>query len=81
MEMALLHMYHDILMERGVKGYDFDRCLLDYRTAALSCWQYAVVILGALDVANERGLALFTEILARFVSIIVDLNAGELLPE
>jgi hypothetical protein len=27
------------------------------------CWQYAVVILGTLDTANERGMALFTEIL------------------
>lgn len=55
-------------------------CLLDYRTAAMFCWQYAVIILGALDAANERGLELFTDILERFVSIIVDLNAGELLP-
>ena len=80
MEMDLLHVYHSILTERGVKGYDFDQCLLDYRTAAMFCWQYAVIILGALDAANERGLELFTDILERFVSIIVDLNAGELLP-
>lgn len=79
-EMDLLHMYHDILVERGVKGYDFDRCFLDYRTAALFCWQYAVVILGSLDTANERGLALFTDVLDRFVATIVDLNAAELLP-
>lgn len=80
MEMDLLHMYHGILLEGGVKGYDFDQCLLDYRTAALFCWQYAVIILGALDASNERGLALFTTVLERFVSIIVDLDAGELLP-
>jgi hypothetical protein len=79
-EMGLLRMYHGILTERGVKGYDFEQCLLDYRTAALFCWQYAVVILGTLDAANERGMALFTDVLQRFVSIIVDLNAGELLP-
>lgn len=80
MEMDLLHMYHDTLTERGVKDYDFDQCLLDYRTGAMFCWQYAVVILGALDAANERGLELFAEILKRFVSIVVDLNTGELLP-
>jgi hypothetical protein len=80
MEMDLLRMYHGILLERGVKGYDFDQCLLDYRTAAMFCWQYAVIILGALDASNERGLALFTTVLERFVSIIVDLDAGELLP-
>lgn len=79
-EMDLLHMYHDILIERGVKDYGFDRCLLDYRTSALFCWQYAVIILGSLDTANERGLALFNDILERFVAAIVDLNAAELLP-
>ena len=78
--MDLLRMYHGVLVERGVKSYDFDRCLLDYRTSALFCWQYAVIILGTLDTANERGMALFTDVLERFVSIIVDLNAAELLP-
>ena len=78
-EMDLLHMYHDILTARGVTGYDFDQLMLDYRTAAMFCWQYAVVILGTLDASNERGMALFTEILQRFVSIVVDLKAGELL--
>lgn len=79
-EMDLLHMYHRTLTERGVKGYDFDQCLLDYRMSALFCWQYAVVILGSLDTANERGIALFTDVLERFVSAIVDLKAAELLP-
>lgn len=80
MEMDLLHIYHHTLIERGVTDYDFDRCFLDYRTAALFCWQYAVIIIGALDTSNERGLALFTSVLERFVAIIVDLNAAELLP-
>ena len=48
--------------------------------AALFCWQYAVIICGTLDTANERGLALFTDILQRFVAIIEDQNAAELLP-
>ena len=51
-----------------------------FRTAAMFCWQYAAVILGSLDASNERGMALFTTVLERFVAIIVDLNAGELLP-
>ena len=79
-EMDLLHDYHDILAEGGVKGYDFDQCLLDYRTGIMFCWQYAVIILGALDTANERGLALFNDVLDRFVSAITDLDAMETLP-
>ena len=80
MEIDVLHSYHDTLIERGVQNYDFDRCFLDYRTAALFCWQYAVIIIGTLDTSNERGLALFNSVLERFVAIIVDLDAAELLP-
>jgi hypothetical protein len=36
-----------------------------------------VIILGSLDTANERGLALFTDVLDRFVAAMVDLNAAE----
>ena len=80
LEMDLLRMYHSILVSGGVEKYDFDQCLLDYRTGILFCWQYAVIILGSLDTANERGLALFTDVLDRFVAAMVDLNAAELLP-
>jgi hypothetical protein len=79
-EMDLLHMYHEILIGGGVKNYDFAQCLLDYRTSALFNWQYAVIILGSLDTANERGIALFTDVLERFVASIVDLRAADLLP-
>ena len=80
-EMEILHMYHDILTERGVRNFDFDQCLLDYRVSTLFCWLYAVIILGSLDVTNERGLALFTANLERNVAALADLNAAELLPD
>ena len=79
-EKDLLRTYYDTLIAHGVKDYDFERCLLDYRISALFCWQYAAIILGTLDATNERGLALFTDILDRFTSIITDLNAVDLLP-
>lgn len=80
-ERDLLRMYHDVLVERGVKGYDFEQCWQDYRASTLFCWLYVVIVLGTLDVATERGLALFTSNLERGVAAISDLNAGELLPE
>jgi hypothetical protein len=79
-ERDLLKLYHNILVERGVRGYDFDQLWEDYRGSVLFCWLYAVIVLGRLDVTNERGLALFTSNLERAVAAIVDLNAGELLP-
>jgi hypothetical protein len=35
MEQALMRRYHDRLAERGVRGYDWEQCWLDYRTAMI----------------------------------------------
>lgn len=80
-EMELLRSYHRTLTENGVRGYEFDQCLHDYRLATLFCLVYPVIIIGRLDVSNERGVALATAMLERSVAAIVDLNAGELLPK
>ncbi len=80
-EMKVLRTYHQILMENGVRGYDFDQCFRDYRLSTLFCLAYPVHAGGALDLSNERGVALATAMLDRSVAAIVDLNAGELLPK
>ena len=80
-EMDLLKTYHSILVKDGVRGYDFDQCLHDYRLITLFCLVYPVVVGGTLDLSNERGLALATAMLDRSVAAIVDLDAGELLPK
>ena len=74
-----LRMYHEILLENGVTGYDFDACWHDYRTSTLFCWLYSVIQIGSLDPSNERGLAVFSAILERNAAALTDLNAGELL--
>ena len=80
-EMELLRSYHRTLTENGVRGYEFDQCLHDYRLATLFCLVYPVIAIGRLDPSNERGVALSTAMLERSVAAIVDLNAGELLPK
>lgn len=80
-EMELLRNYHGILTENGVQDYDIDQCLRDYRLSALFCLLYAVIDLGGIDMANERGLALAMNNLDRSVAAVTDLNAGELIPE
>ena len=54
-EQDLLRMYHDILTERGVRGYDFDQCWADYRVSVLFLIVYSVISMGSLDMTNERG--------------------------
>ncbi len=80
-EMNLLRKYHQVLVEHGVRGYDFDQCVEDYRASILFCLIYSVVAIPNVDLTNERGVELFTTIMERTVSAIDDLNAGELLPD
>ena len=79
-ESELLKMYHDILIERGVRGYDFGQCWEDYRRSVLFLLVYSVISMGSIDMANERGVELFTTILKRTLAAITDLKAYELLP-
>ncbi len=79
-EMRLLRLWHDTLVQRGVKGYTFDEALRDYRVGVLYSWVYVVVAIGAVDPANERGLALFDAIFERRCRAMEELDAGELLP-
>jgi hypothetical protein len=76
-ERDLLKLYHSTLEEGGVRGYSFDQCWEDYRRSILFMIVYAVIAIGSLDLANERGTAVFTAILNRTASAIEDLNADE----
>ncbi len=77
-ERDLVQMYHSVLTENGVHGYDFDRCWEDYRLSVLFMIVYPVIGIGSLDLANERGVELFTTILNRTASAIEDLDADNL---
>ena len=80
-ERDIVRVYHDLLTEGGVRGYSFDQCWEDYRRSLLFLLNYAVIGIGSLDLANERGVELFEMIAQRTLTAIDDLNAGELLPE
>jgi hypothetical protein len=62
----------------GVRGYGIEQCMRDYRNAVMFCWVYAVILIGSLDMGNERGLALFNALLERNSAAIMDLKAYEL---
>jgi hypothetical protein len=79
-EMRLLRMWHDMLVERGVKGYTWDDAVRDYRICVLYCLVYVVISLGTLDTANPRGVALFDAWLRRSTTAIEELDAAEMMP-
>jgi aminoglycoside/choline kinase family phosphotransferase len=74
----LLRLYVDALADGGVRGYGMDECMRDYRLTVMFCMVYTVILIGSLDVGNERGLALFNALLERNTAAIMDLKAYEL---
>lgn len=74
-EHDLIRSYVDTLAANGVKGYGIDECMRDYRTTVMFCMVYTVIIIGSLDMANERGMALFNAILERNTAAMMDLEA------
>ncbi len=77
-EMDLLRTYHDTLREHGVGDYDFEECWEDYRLSALYCLVYPVIVVGSLDLENQRQLATMSAVTERAASMIVDLDLDRL---
>ena len=79
-EMRLLHLWHDIVIDGGAKGYSFDQALYDYRAGILLCNLYTVIGVGSMDAANERGLALQKAWVRRRGAALEELDCAETLP-
>jgi len=77
-EEHLIRAYLDALADAGVRGYGIDQCMRDYRLTVMFCMVYTVILIGSLDVGNERGLALFNALLERNSAAIIDLEAYKL---
>ncbi len=73
-EHDLVRSYVATLAANGVKDYGIDECMRDYRLTALFCMVYTVILIGSLDVGNERGLALFNALLERNTAALMDLG-------
>jgi hypothetical protein len=78
-EREIVKLYHDTLIEHGVTGYSLDQCWEDYRLSVLFLLVYSVIAIGSLDMANARGVELFTTISSRTLAAVDDLKAYELL--
>ncbi len=78
-ERSLVQRYHARLTEGGVTGYSAEQCWEDYRLAALYLFEYAVVIAGTLDPANDRGTAFMGNLVERSAATITDLGLLDLL--
>lgn len=79
-ERRLIGSYCDQLAAHGVTGYTHDQCWDDYKLAALWLFEYAIIIGGGLDPANDRGSAFMSGLTERSSQTILDLDLLSLLP-
>jgi len=75
-EEELTRLYYETLVEHGVTDYSFDDFWLGYRRAILFCLCYPLQG-GAVELVNDRAVALATSMLERSMSAILDLDADE----
>jgi hypothetical protein len=78
-QMAALRLYHELLVDRGVKNFSFDECLDRYRYNLLITMITPIAICGTLDQGNERGVALGRTVLERSFSALESMECDSLL--
>ena len=79
-EFDILRTYHSVLLENGVKGYDFEECLYDYRFSVLQHLFRCVVGGGQLDFSSPRGNAYISALLQRTDAAMSDHKVIDFLP-
>lgn len=80
-ERGLIKNYHEALVENGVRGYDFDQCLHDYRLSMFEPLGVLIMAGAYLDFASERGRALAAVGIQRLSAAMADHRMGELLAD
>jgi hypothetical protein len=76
---ALLHRWHQGLLDRGVAGYTFDDAWDDFRRSVLMLMSIPVVGASNLDPANERGAQLLECMVSRALQAIADYDCADML--
>lgn len=75
-ETELLSLYLDTLVAHGVSRYGMDQLLADYRVGIECGWIIPVMAVGSLDFTSERAVALWTAVIERTQSALIDHGFG-----
>jgi len=78
-ELDFLGLYHSLLMDKGVTGYSFDQCLLDYRWSYLDLMLFWAVIGAPCDWTGTRAKQYLRNTIERIDGAVHDLDCMKLL--
>lgn len=78
-EDELLRLYSEALAAGGVSDYSIAQLRADYRVGVLYGWIIPVYAVGTLDSSSERAVALWTEVVRRAQSAMIDHDVASLL--
>lgn len=78
-ELDLIKMYHQTLIERGIKDYTFEQCWDDYRLSMLYSIARFIIVIGTGAVQGQQQIDYCQNIVPRFVSAAIELLSGALL--
>ena len=79
-EGELLDLHHETLVANGVSDYSRAQADEDYRFCAMLGWCWPVVAIGSLDMANDRGVAMFNAWTERSMTAVADLDGASMIP-
>ena len=71
-EQELLKLYHDRLVEYGVKGYSYKKFINDYKTNLIVVLLMFSMSMDAVDQTSDRAKALFHQFYSRLDAALVD---------
>ena len=77
LESELLTRYHSVLVKHGVRGYDFESCVEDYRLSIAANMLRTVRVGGTFDYSGDRAQALLRAILHRVETALADHRVAE----
>ena len=80
-ERDALGEYHEIVLRMGARNYSLDDCWRSYRRNMLGTLMPMVIGCGGLDMSDPKLVDQTRELLARVLTAVEDLGAGQFLPD
>ena len=78
-ELRLLHIYHHLLLENGVRDYLFDQCWNDYRLAMIQPISRIATVVGIGAAPSEQERWYCDAVVPRYCQAVHDLKVGDAL--